>query len=116
MTVLGVHIGLIRIILVHADAPVVGINDCYDLLCVDCCCNLCVHIDLECAPMVERKNLTGEELVIEFNHTRSRHQGLISLAAPVLAISEMGLVQRLYRLRKAGWDIDFVDDTRRNDG
>jgi len=101
---------------VHADESAVGINDCCDLFFVDSCRNLCVRNRVECCAMVERKNLTGEELVIEFNHTRSRHHGLISLAAPVLAISELGLVQRLYRLRKAGCDIEFVDDTRRNDG
>lgn len=56
---------------------------------------------------------TYRELAEEFEWTRSRHEGRVSLAAPIFDCTPHALAQRLRRAKAAGIDIRWIDDLRR---
>jgi len=58
----------------------------------------------------------SRELVIEFEQTRPRHNGLISLAAVILEINPEALARRFYRLNKNGASISFTSDQKNFEG
>lgn len=53
------------------------------------------------------------EFVEEFEWTRSRHQGRVSLAAPIFDCHPSTLAQRLRRANKAGIPVAYVCDDKR---
>lgn len=57
--------------------------------------------------------LTRDELVTEWQHTWNRHYGHVTLAAPIFGTTPTALSRRLYRMRSAGYQIRFLDDTQR---
>lgn len=63
--------------------------------------------------MSERKRMTTTELIAEFEWTRCRHQGLISVAAEIFAMRPAALTRRFERAKAAGIPVDFRDDTKR---
>ena len=50
---------------------------------------------------------THEELVEEFEWTRTRHGGYLELAAPIFGLSPEALEKRLRRARKNGIPVEF---------
>jgi hypothetical protein len=50
--------------------------------------------------------------VNEFDVTRPRHEGVVSIAASILSMSPDALARRFYRMRAKGIVIAFFDDTK----
>jgi hypothetical protein len=57
-------------------------------------------------------NYTREEVLHEFEWTRSRHKGSVVTAAPLLGMNPRALAQALYRARKAGVAVSYIDDLK----
>ena len=56
--------------------------------------------------------MTAQEFVDEFQHTWPRHEGYASRAADVFDLSREALARRLYRYKRQGLDVQFIDDTK----
>jgi hypothetical protein len=56
---------------------------------------------------------TRADLVAEFEHTRPRHHGVVSVAAPIFGMTAKALAKALYRARAAGHVVAFRDDSAR---
>jgi hypothetical protein len=56
--------------------------------------------------------MAREELVAEFEHTRGRHGGRVSLAAPILGVTPFALARALFRAKRDGVHVRFYDDTK----
>ena len=61
---------------------------------------------------VHGPRMSRADFAAEWKHTWVRHNGYISLGAPIFETTPDGLARRLYRLRADGFDIDFTDDTK----
>jgi hypothetical protein len=59
------------------------------------------------------KRLTQQEFLEEFEWTRCRHGGLISVASTIFNSKPAAIARRLERLRAKGVQVDFTDDSRR---
>ena len=53
-----------------------------------------------------------DEVLAEFEHTRARHGGRVSLAAPILGMSMDALSRSLYRSKAGGIDVRFINDAK----
>ena len=56
--------------------------------------------------------MTRSELAEEWQFTHPRHGGRISVAAPLFGTSPSALMRRLYRMKAAGYDLRFIDDSK----
>lgn len=63
---------------------------------------------------VFERPMTAQEFVAEFRHTWPRHEGYVSRAARVLDMTPAALVRRLYRYKRQGLRVEFIDDTKAN--
>lgn len=54
--------------------------------------------------------MQAKELLTEFEWTWPRHQGRVSVAAPILGMTPEALSRALYRLKKKGHDIAMIND------
>jgi hypothetical protein len=54
----------------------------------------------------------SKELLTEFQWTWPRHQGRVSVAAPILGMTPEALSRALYRLKNKGYDIRMINDTK----
>ena len=59
-----------------------------------------------------RTYLTRSELVEEWQHTYDRHGGRVSQAATLFGTTPQALTRRLYRMKAAGYQLRFIDDTK----
>jgi hypothetical protein len=59
------------------------------------------------------KRLTQQEFLEEFEWTRCRHGGLISVASTIFNSKPAAIARRLERLRAKGVQVDFTDDSKR---
>ena len=57
--------------------------------------------------------LNRQELIEEFEHTRDRHHGSITIAARILNMTPDALSRRLYRYKADGWQGRFHNDLKR---
>lgn len=57
--------------------------------------------------------ITPAEFVHEFKHTWSRHLGYVSEAAAIFGMKPDAVARRLYRYKQQGFDITFIDDTKK---
>ena len=62
---------------------------------------------------VHEPRMTPGEFVAEFRHTWPRHLGYVSRAARIFQVTPMAMARRLYRYKQLGFDIEFVDDTKK---
>lgn len=53
-----------------------------------------------------------EDVVAEFLHTWDRHGGKVSIAAGILEMTPVALSRALYRARKDGVDLRFLNDVK----
>jgi hypothetical protein len=51
-------------------------------------------------------------VLAEFEHTRGRHGGHVSLAAPILGMSMDALSRALFRAKRDGIDVRFINDVK----
>lgn len=58
-----------------------------------------------------RTYMTRSELVQEWQFTYDRHGGRVSRAAPLFGTTSSALVRRLYRMKAAGFQVRFIDDS-----
>lgn len=63
--------------------------------------------------MSERKRMTTIELIEEFEWTRCRHGGLLSIACRIFEVKPATLARRFERAKAAGIHVDYQDDTKR---
>lgn len=59
-----------------------------------------------------RTYMTRSELVEEWHHTYDRHGGRVSQAAPMFGTTPNALTRRLYRMKAAGYEVRFIDDSK----
>ena len=59
-----------------------------------------------------RTYMTRSELVEEWQHTFDRHGGRVSQAATLLGTTPIALTRRLYRMKTAGYELRFIDDSK----
>ena len=57
--------------------------------------------------MTTRQRMSNEELVAEFEWTRPRHGGDITVAAAIFGMTPEGIERALYRARKRGVEVEF---------
>lgn len=57
--------------------------------------------------VITRKRMSNDELVAEFEWTRPRHGGDITVAAGIFGMTAEGIERALYRARKRGIDVQF---------
>ena len=57
------------------------------------------------------RGIPRDVVVSEFEHTRVRHGGRVSIAAPILGMSNEALARALFRARQSGYDVNFIDDS-----
>ena len=57
------------------------------------------------------RGLPRHLVVSEFQHTYTRHGGRVSIAAPILGMRNEALARALFRARKNGYDVRFIDDS-----
>ncbi|MDO8308135.1 MAG: hypothetical protein Q7V58_07240 [Actinomycetota bacterium] len=56
--------------------------------------------------------MTPAEFVEEFEWTRCRHGGIVTVAAPIFGLRPDALARRLYRARQGGFAVEFHDDLK----
>lgn len=54
------------------------------------------------------------EIAAEFKHTWPRHRGSVRQAASIFDMTPEALVRALYRAKRDGIDVRFIDDSKRN--
>ena len=52
------------------------------------------------------------EFLAEWEHTWVRHNGYVTLAAPIFETSPLALARRLYRAKQDNYPVRFIDDTK----
>jgi muramoyltetrapeptide carboxypeptidase LdcA involved in peptidoglycan recycling len=52
------------------------------------------------------------EVLTEYEWTWARHQGRISIAAPILGMTPEALSRALYRLKNKGYEIRMTNDIK----
>jgi hypothetical protein len=57
--------------------------------------------------------ISTPELIDEFEWTRCRHGGLLSVAAHIFGINPEALARRFQRAKAQGIHVDYHDDTKK---